>query len=152
MTTAISSTHDALITLIETALPLYTRLPEFFGVEENNELYLTKGYALAYGAGSNSERLISRQASWVQEYGIFLINQIMTTDHDVTGRANAAKAIAEDAHSLFIALEENPTLSSTGVRTVALSTGGVELLEGDREKYALVELSVEVEFLQNLNC
>ena len=153
MATAISSIHDELHTVVAAALPAgYRLIPNAYITPENVGLYLRQGYGIAVGPGNNTERIIGGKKSYQRDFQVFLTRELMTTSTNTEARQTVEKQILEDFDTVLKAIEENPTLNGNAGKTVLINDGGLEYLESDRAKYFLIETTVTVEYLENVNC
>lgn len=147
----ISTIHDTLLSTLSSVLPpTYRQLPNPYEIEDNNELFLTQGYGVAIGAGSRTDRLINCSASWERNFNIILVNQVTTTDHDITAKQTIAKNLLEDHYAVFINLENNASLSSLTINSQVDSDSGIQFV-GDLNRYYFVEISVTCEYLESLS-
>jgi len=147
--TVVSDIFDALDSLLDSTLSDYQEFPNPYALESNADRILKKGYGFAYGPGTNSNRLVGCKHTFVQEFIVVLTNEINTTDHNLSAFKNIQKAIMEDVNSVFLAIENDEDINGTAVKAIYTSHGGLEIPEGDRDRYLSVEMSVEVEFFQN---
>lgn len=150
MTTKVSSVYDALVTLIGTTLSSYTKIMNPYIPEDNAEIFMVKGYGVGFGAATNTERLLACKLSVLRNFKVVLINQVVVTDHDELGHAALEKSILEDSIKILSALETDTTLNGNAVKSKYVTDSGIEFLEGDRTKYLLLEIDVEIEYFENL--
>lgn len=147
----ISTIHDNLLALISTNLGSeYKKLPNPYIIDDNNELYLTKGYGLAIGPGARTDRLVSCRQSWQRDFTLYLTQQITTTDHNTDDRETIIKAMLEDHFTLFDALESDSTLSGSAIRAQMESDSGITILDLESARYLLLEIDVIAEYLENV--
>ena len=145
----ISTIHDTLITKVSSVLSSdYKQLPNPYELGENNELYLTKGFGLAVGAGSRTDRLINCKASWQREFSLTLVNQITTTDHDLDKRQDIAKSLLEDHFLVFIELEKDTSLSGLVIDSKIESDSGLQFIS-EINRYYFIDMSLTVEYLES---
>ena len=148
--TKISDIYDALDTAVSTALgSTYTRLPNPYSADENSELYLKRGYGIAFGAGANDRDSMGGIGSYIREFVVVLVNQVTTTDHNVDAREVLEKSFMEDHYKVWKALELDADLGGSSL-TTQVSDSGIEFAEGDRKKYFLSEFNVEVKYHETL--
>lgn len=146
----ISQIHDAILSLVAGELPTYKKLPNPYFIADNNELYLTKGYGVAVGSGSRTDRLLSCQFSWQRNFTIVLSNLVTTTDHNTTQREALVKGMLED-HTLVIeALEKDAALSGLCIKAEVFSDSGIQYLAGTTGRYFILEIDVTTEYLKDL--
>lgn len=150
----ISQIHDQLVSIVAGLLPTYKKLPNPYFIQDNNELFLTKGFGIGVGAGNRTDRMLSCQFSWQRQFNIVLTHLVSTTDSNTTQRESIVKSMLED-HTLVIeAIEKNVQLngSTTGlcIRAEALSDSGIQFLEGATGRYFMIEIDVITEYLKDL--
>lgn len=146
----VSDIYNALNTLVSTTLTSYKKLPNPYVASENANVILNKGYGIAIGAGTNTERLLGCKLSIARDFGVVLTKQIAKTDHDVAGRATQEKAIFEDQYLIIKALEENPSLSGTAAKAYFVGDGGLEVLDLETGRYFVLATQFNVEYLETL--
>jgi hypothetical protein len=130
----------------------YTVVPNSYIAPENAGLLLKKGYGIAVGPGANTERVLGGQRSYARDFLIFLTRLIPATSNNVDARQDTEKAILEDYELIVEAIEEAPNINGKAVLAALISDGGLEYLEGDRDKYFLIETTVTVEYFNNISC
>jgi hypothetical protein len=150
MTTKIADIYDAIITLVSTELPTYARIPNPYAIDENTALFLKRSYGLAIGAGVNTERYVGCHVTWQRSYTLNLITQVVNTENDTTGRASVEKDLI-DAHRLILmAFETDSTLGGNCIKAVVTDDSGIQYIEGQDGKFLAVEISLAVEYQENL--
>ena len=147
---AITNIYNVLETMIETALPTYSKIPNPYVVEDNPELLMETGYGLAIGPGNNTERLVGCKKTYEREFVIVLINEVTTTDTNLDQREALEKSIVEDHYKVFSAIEVDPDLGGYAVKGVLLNDSGIQYLDTGIQKYILIEISVTAEYFENL--
>lgn len=149
MATSISTIYDALVSLLSSKLTGYIQLPNPYAPEENNELYLNKGFGVAFADGENTQRFVGCKLSVARTFNIILVNRIVTTDHNTTVRGSLEKSIMEDEFTIINELEKNPTLQGSAFKSLFVSDNGIEYLEGERMKYLFLVFNINIEYLEN---
>jgi len=152
--TAISDIHDELHSVVATALTgkSYSIIPNAYITPDNAGLLLRKGYGIAIGAGNNTERVLGGKLSYQRDFQVFLTRELLTTSSNVEARQDVEKAILEDYTLVLKAIEEQPTLNGNAAKAVIITDGGLEYLEGDRDRYFLIEATVTVEYFETITC
>lgn len=146
----ISQIHDALISLIAGQLSTYIKLPNPYFIRDNNELFLKKGYGVAVGTGTRTDRLLSCQFSWQRDFHVVLTQLVTTTDSNTTQRETIVKNLLED-HTLVIEqIEKNTSLNGLCIRSEVVSDTGIQYLEGETGRYFVIEIDVVTEYLKDL--
>lgn len=151
MTTNVSNVYNAMVVIIEAQLTAYKKLPNPYDPEENSSLRLKKGYGLAFGAGVNTNRYMNCKIAVDRQFSILLVRQVSKSDHDITGHATLEKSMLEDEFLLIKAFEQDPTLGGVAVKTRFVGDTGIEFLEGDRNKYLVLEMELGSEYFEDLN-
>lgn len=146
----ISQIHAALIARLEAVLPNYKRLPNPYDIEDNNELYLSKGFGVAVGPGVRTDRLVSCQKSFERTFSILMTNQITTTDHNITANETIQKNILEDHFLVFSDLEKETSLSALTIKSEVDSDDGLEFVNTEAARYYLIQINVICEYLEDL--
>lgn len=147
----ITQIHEALLARLAAVLPSYRRLANPYDIEDNNELYMTKGYGVAVGSGTRTDRLISCQKSWERSFTVILINQITTTDHNIAANDDIQRNLLEDHFAVFSDLEKETTLSQIAIRSQVESDDGIEFVDLETARYYVIQLSVLTEYLEDLS-
>lgn len=145
---AITSVYGALETFVGAQLTSYKRIPNGYNIEANSELILTKGWALAIGAGSNSNRFQGCKHSTSRQVTITLVNQASASEHDLAGHKAQELAILEDCYKLRKAIESDPDLSTTVAIATWTDDSGVQILEGDRFRFYRMALTFTIEYFE----
>lgn len=146
----ISQIYDALVARLVAVLPTYSQLPNPYDIEANNELYLTKGFGVAVGAGARTDRLISCQKSWERTFNIVLTNQITTTEHNIDANETIQKNLLEDHFLVFEDLEKETTLSALTIRSQVETDEGLEFVDLDDARYYAMQITILTEYLEDL--
>lgn len=147
----ITTIHDTLIALLSSTLSSeYKQLPNPYLIEDNNELYLTKGFGVAVGAGVRTDRLINCSSSWERTFNLILVNQITTTQHNIDTRQTIAKNLLEDHYKVFIELEKETTLSSVTIKSQVDNDTGLQFLS-ELNSYYFIETTITCEYLESLS-
>lgn len=149
--TKIADIKSAVETKLSTALgSSYARIPNPYSLDENTMLILRNGYSVAVGSGTNTDRLINCGTSWEREFVIGVVTQVVTTENNTTKRETFVQAIL-DAHRLVLqAFENDVTLGGLVIKALVAGDGGVSFIDGARGKFLAVEISLLVEYLEDL--
>ena len=147
--TKVSDIYDALNTLISGTLTTYSKLPDPYNVEDNTELFLKKGYGIAFGDDTNTNRKVGCQKITInQQFEIPLMNLVTATDSNATGHASLEKLLLEDKFKIIKALENDNDLSGSAMQARYIGGSAITYLEGDRGKYLLTGLFITIEYLE----
>ena len=150
MSTKITSIYNNLITLVESTLASYTRIPNPYAPDENPELFLRKGYGVGVGPAENTRRVICGFLSVNRSFSILLINQILTTDTNSASRGDFERLLLEDQYSLINALEVDNNLSGNAVKVMFANDSGIQFISGEKGKYILLEIQFDIEYLEQI--
>ncbi len=149
--TNISTIYDAYVSICETALPTYAKIPNAYEVNSNAELFLKFGFAVGYGGSTNSKRLLGCQMSELRDFSVILVAQITAAITDFSGFNLVAKNLFEDRFKIIKAIEKDPTLTTSQTTTQWVNDGGLEFLQAGQAKYFLIETVFQSEYFENLN-
>jgi hypothetical protein len=142
----ISDIYDAVVTLVSTKLPAYSRIPNPYALDENTAVLLKRSFGLAIGPGSNTERYVGCLVTWERVYTISLITQVVNTENDTTGRASIEKGLIEDHRAILLGFESDSTLGGICIKAVVTDDGGISYIDGQQAKFLAVEISLAVEY------
>jgi hypothetical protein len=146
----ITDIYNAWVALITAELPSYRRLPNPYAADANANVILNKGFGIAVGGGTNTERNLGCKLSISRDFGIILTKQIAKTDHDTSGRADQEKALFEDQYALIKAVEQDPDLGGTAAKAYYVSDGGLEILDLETGRYFVLATQFNVEYFETL--
>lgn len=144
--TAISDIYDAIITIVETELPAFQRVPNPYSLDENTAILLRKAFGLAIGPGTNTERYVGCIATWQREFTIGLVTQVVNTENDTLGRASVEVDLVEAHRLLLLTFETNPSLGGKCIKAVITGDGGIDYITGSQSKYLALEINLSVEY------
>lgn len=148
--TKIADIYNAIITLVSTELPTYARIPNPYALDENTALFLKRSFGLAIGAGVNTERYVGCMVTWQRSYTLSIITQVVNTENDTTGRALVEKDLIDAHRTLLMAFETDSTLGGNCIKSVMLSDGGIQYIDGQQSKFLAVEIELAVEYQESL--
>ncbi len=140
MSTNITTIYNALGSLVAGVLTTYKRIPNPYFAAANNSLYLSKGYGIAIGVGQHEDISIGRQRGFSRTFTLILVNQVTTTDHDLTGRENLEKGIVEDFIAVHKAVEG--TTLGGAIDNDYIDDSGVNFLASDDGKFKYLTMTV----------
>lgn len=144
--TAIADIYDAIVLKLGTNLPTFKRIPNPYSLDENTALLLRKGYGIAIGTGTNTERYVGCLVTWQRDYTIGIVTQVVNTENDTLGRAEIEKDLI-DAHDLVLkSFETDPSLGGKCIKAVITDDSGIEYISGDKGRYLALELTLRVEY------
>lgn len=149
----VSNVYDALASRCVAVWPSHMRLPNPYKVEENYEQVLKQGFGIAFGAGENTNRMVSCELSVRREMLVILTRKVNANESNVTARVAVEKQLFEDQKLLIDDLESNPTLNDSVNVTSAIFVGddGLNFVFGEKDNYIILTTRVSVEYFDNLN-
>jgi len=148
--TNISTIYDAYVTICAAQLTTYAKIPNPYNINDNSSVFHRLGFTVAYGSGSNSNRLLGCQMSEIREFSVILVAQITAAITDFSGFNLIAKNLFEDRYKIIKAIEIHPTLNTGQTSTKWVSDPGIEFLENDKAKYFVLRTLFESEYFENL--
>ncbi len=151
MTTRIATIYDAVVDLIESKLTTYTRIPNPYAIAENTYLHLKQGFAVAIGAGVDTQRYVGCLVTWERLFTIILVKQILTTANNTGVRETIEKSILDDHDALRKAFYLGSTLSGYAIKSTVLDDGGLFYVDGGVNKFIGMELNLYVEYQEDPN-
>jgi len=147
----ITDITDAMHTLVEAALPAYQAIPEAIDIVDNSSLYLEKGYSILISDTEPNQATNKATLQQTRVFGVALVNQVRTTEHNADGIQDAKNTIMEDGFTLVKDLHyTNDTISGNAIDTVFVGDDGIDFLEGDRNKFYVLTLVFEVKYRESL--
>lgn len=149
--TKIADIYDNIITLVETTVPTFKRIPNPYGLDENAAIILRKAYGLAIGAGNNTGRYIGCYTTWEREFTLGLITQVVNTENDATGRALVEIDLLDAHRALLLAFENDGNLSGQAILCEVTDDGGIEYLPGESGKFLALQIGLRVEYQEPLS-
>ena len=151
MPTKIETIYDAIVDLIEGELTTYTRLPNPYALDENDFLRLTNGFGVAIGAGVDTQRSIGCIITWERAFSISLVRRVVTTQSNVTKRETIEKEILVDHDLVRKAVYLDTTLGGNVMKATIVDDGGVNFIDGERQKFLAIDMTLLVEYQENPN-
>lgn len=148
--TLISALHDAIVTKIATNLTSYKQLPDPYEIESNNKLYLKKGFGVAIKEGEATDRNVGCLWSYKRMFEIPLVNQITTTDHNITSRETLAKSILEDQYTVMTQFQIASSLGGNAISAIGISDDGVNIIYIDDVPYYIIRITLDLEYIEDL--
>jgi len=137
MTTIISTSYDALITLISNALSGFTRLINPDQLTENFDSFLRAGWCLQVENGETINRNLCRVSEWQRGYTLFIVTEFFGNNTDYLQQDTAVKKLLEAVSDVKIAILNDEYLGIPSGRAICSVTGdsGVFPLETDTRKF-----------------
>jgi len=147
----ITDITNELHTVTAATLSDYILIPEAIDLVDNSSLYFEKGYTILI---SDTDPLQVTTKSILQQtrvFGISLVNQVNTTEHNAAGIQAAKLALMEDGFTILKELHyTNDTISGNAIDTNFVGDDGINFLEGDRNRFYLLTLIFEIKYRESL--
>jgi len=142
--------YDGLVSLINGELTGYTQLTDSVLNDENSLLRSVKGYTLAIGGGSNTNREICPATlSMERVFDITVVNLLTASQLDTSARSIDEKALFEDCFKIWKKLETVDFLGGIQVANAKyLDDSGIEYFFGDNTKAISITSSISVEYFE----
>lgn len=149
MATAITDIITNLYTLVINNLSTYTELRDPYEIENNTELFLKAGFAIAVGEASNEESQSTSCHRWTRRnFTITLTNKITTTRENKAAIKTLQKNLMEDQETILQAIYDDSTLSSKVVDCKYVSDSGIQYLDVETIKYFQIDTTIEVLYIK----
>lgn len=148
--TKISDIYDNLVTAVDTALTGYDQISNPYTPEDNSELFMEKGFGIAFGPGENSERQLACRLSVKRTFDVILINLCGTTENNLADVESFQKTMHEDQLLIIKALEKDSDLSNTSAQLKFVDDRGLEFLETTDNKFFILQSTFMVEYFENI--
>lgn len=154
--TKITQIYDAIVSKIESTMPAYKRMPNAYFVEDNNDLVMRKGFAVAIREGTQrSADITCGRYIWERFYEVILSNVYHVNENDADARGAAEIALLEDRELVFKAFRQDIQLTN-GTATVNTidsdfqSDGGIEFLQGTKTRHLVLRLDLFTLYEDNI--
>lgn len=144
----ISDAHTALVGLMGTLFPLHNRLSNAYKIEENNDLFLRKGWAIGIFSGNNTERKVGCKFSINRIISITFTRKYEALENDPSGKSDYELELMEDQYLLVNELEQNPTLDNTVPIIKYIDDSGIQYIRTETDRYLMLQMTVSIEYLE----
>jgi hypothetical protein len=148
--TKITNIREELESIIAASIAGYKQIPNPYEIEKTSNVILKKGFAIAFGPGTNTERLLSCQLSIDREMAIVLTRQVSSTEHDTNRRESIEKDILEDQFLIIRAIERDPSLNNKAARARYVGDNGLEFLSLENSRYFVLQSNFAFEYFEDL--
>lgn len=144
--TVISTSYDALITLIGATLSGWFRLINPDELTDNFDSFLRQGWCLQVESSETIRKNICKVSEWNRSYTLFLVVEFFGTNTSYTQQDDAIKKLLEAVSSIKIAILNDEYLGLAGGRAIAEATNdsGVFPLETDTRKFISCGVNINV--------
>lgn len=146
----ISTLLDEAHTAVSALLPNHTRLSNPYQIEQNPDNWLDKGYAIAIGPGTNTNRKLSCQLSIERTLVITVTRKYFANDTDAARKYTTEKLLEEDQFLIVKSFEKRSPFQTISVRSAFVGDNGIQIVVPDRPFYML-QSNFVVEYFENLN-
>lgn len=146
MTTVISLSYDALVTLIGSTLTGWTRLFNADQLTENFDSALRAGWCLQVESGQTSNRNLCKVSDWERSFTLFLVTEFFGNNFDYTQQDTAIKKLLEAVSSVKVAILNDQYLGIPSGNAICSVTNdsGVFPLETDTRKFISCGVNISV--------
>jgi len=147
----ISTIIDNMRTRVAAVFPTHKKLPNNRQIEENDTLFLSKGYAVAIGPGANTRRLLSCKLSVNRAAIITITRAHFGVDRDTVVRDTLEKNLLEDQFLLIKDLEKDPSLDGFVAKINYSTDNGIEEVFVEQGHFLMIQTVYEFEYFENLS-
>jgi hypothetical protein len=151
MATVITDIITNLYALVSGSLTTYNELRDPYDIENNTELFLKNGFAIAVGDGTNEEAQSTSCHRWTRRnFTITLTNKITTTRENKAAIKTLQKDLMEDQETIIQAIYDDSTLSGKVVDCKYVSDTGIQYLDVEQIKYFRIDITIEVLYIKQV--
>lgn len=144
-----STIYDAYVTRIGTLLPDHKRLPNPYAIDENNELYLAKGWGLAVGPSvENTQRFVCAKKSLRVTLQLSITRKFYAVEHDAAKKADCDKLLMADFEEILDDAHANNLGVATDNLTIATSALGINNVKPDKDLFRYLTVIITVEYFR----
>lgn len=148
--TDISTIYNAFVARMGTLYTAHNRLTNVQDLAQNNEQFLTLGWGIQVGAGTNTERSVSRISTVSREFIFHFTRKVYARELDPSGKADAEKSLLEDLQILVDDLERDFTTTTADYVIKYLSDTGILPVQTDKDRFISISATVSAEYFRNL--
>lgn len=145
--TVISTSYDALLVVIQTALTSWTRLVNPDEIQDNFDSFLREGWCLVVDDSTNTNRMLCKISSWNRSFSLIMVVEYFGANTSYTVQDDAIKKLLEASSSVARAIELDDTLAVSGNNVVARVTAdsGIIPIETETRKFISCSLTISLE-------
>lgn len=147
--TQITSAFNALVSLLQTALPDHKRLAYADDLEANDKHSMRLGWGIVFGGGINSKRNICPNYARRRTFTIVLTRENTAKDTDVVKKDQNKVWLLEDLHLVLNQIEQTKNLDGATINCEAETDDGP--VESEVEGFLVLELTVTIENIQQVS-
>jgi hypothetical protein len=148
----ISTAYDSMITRIEAVLDTvnqgYKRIHNPYSIQDNEELFLVKGYGLAVLTGENTQRVVNCKFTVNRNVEVILTRLYTGAGEDAVPKATLEKLLLEDQYKLINNFEQDLTINGTTMYTRWVSDSGIEYVNGETGRFFMLRTQFSLEYLE----
>jgi len=146
----ISTVYDTLVTTLTALYPSHVRLPQPYKPEENNKIYLRKGWGIVMAAGENDQINISCEVHVTRTFNVVLTRQYFGLEHDVSTKEDVEKDLMEDQFLLINEVESNVTQNEMLTSASYVSDNGIEFVLQGSDRFLILNTTLAVKYVENV--
>lgn len=146
MTTIISVSYDALVTLVGNTLSGWTRLFNADQLADNFDSALRAGWCLQVEGATTSNRNLCRVSDWDRSYTLFLVVEFFGSNYGYTEQDTSIKKLLEAISSVKVAILNDQYLGITTGNAICDVTNdsGIFPLETDTRKFIACGVNISL--------
>lgn len=149
----IADIYEALLVRLNTLYPEqdgWNRLSNPYKPEENPDIFLRQGWAIAIGPALNTERLLNCRYSVERTITITLTRMYEALENDAINKSSTEVQLLQDQHLLILDLEQDTTVNGSSVQTTYRTDGGMEYVRGETDRFLMLRSDVTLEYFESL--
>ena len=151
MMSKISTLYDAFRTRLSVVLPTHKELVNVQTIEDNDELFLSKGQNFHLDVGQNTNRILSCKLSVARQAVVTITRAVRGHERDIEERVTTTKDILEDQFLVIQDFEKDPTIGSEVSKILYLNDGGMQEVFTGAGHYLMIRTTFELEYIEDLS-
>ena len=150
--TKISDIHDAIYSRVTSTLSDHKELWDPFVIENNDSLYLSKGFGVLIGPAIAGDRLVGCSTSIDRECIITNTLSILGPERNVSIRKTTEKNLFENQFKLIKAFDQDPDLNNLTNNFIFRSDSGIEFIfvTEERADYIMLQSLFSFSYFESL--
>jgi len=152
----ISTAFDQIKLRMQTLFPSgdgWVQMANPYEPEQNTLAVMNKGWGIALGPGTNTNRNLSCKLSVQRSISVTIMRRRYANELDIDPKETAEKALLEDQYILIKDFEKTPALnnSTSGItRFQFASDAGIENVFAGEEAFIKLVTTYELEYFEHL--
>lgn len=149
----VSTAYDAIVTRLAavlTSVAGWSKLPNAYELDRNPEIFLKQGYAIGFGNGSNTHRLLSKTVSINREFNVSITRSLDQTELEVAGAQSVEKSLLEDLKLVIADIESQASLNSGQIFASYQGDNGIEFVDGETSEFLAIKASFVLEYFETI--